>query len=177
MKCADWGILCGIDGMMEPATTGPATRSELRRLADASLGARAGLDTDVKPAGVADDTPMTIGEVAGEFGLTLRALRFYESRRLVSPERQGAVRLYRRRDRERISLILTGRRLGFSLRDIGELVGAPDGAALHLSRRQCVEQINLLERQKRGIEQAIAELRKIYTSFYDALREDGSLRR
>ena len=61
---------------------------------------------------------MTIGEVAREFGMTLRALRFYEAKRLIKPERHGATRLYGRHDRERITLILTGRRLGFTLAEI-----------------------------------------------------------
>jgi DNA-binding transcriptional MerR regulator len=125
------------------------------------------------PDSAAADAPMTIGEVAREFGVTLRALRFYETRRLIAPERHGAIRLYRRSDRERIMLILSGRRLGFTLAEIGELVGRPDGKGLHLSREKCVDQIKLLERQKRGIEVALAELRQIYTSFYRTLRENA----
>jgi DNA-binding transcriptional MerR regulator len=119
------------------------------------------------------DVPMTIGEVAREFGMTLRALRFYEAKQLVSPQRHGAIRLYRRSDRDRIALILTGRRLGFTLAEIRNLAGARGGNRLELTREKCVEQINLLERQKRGIEIAIAELRQIYTSFYKTLLEDA----
>ena len=130
--------------------------------------------TATAPADAAhDDIPMTIGEVAREFGMTLRTLRFYESKRLVTPQRRGAVRFYYRHDRERITLILTGRRLGFTLAEIRELVNRSGGNNLHLSREKCVEQINLLERQKRGIEVAIAELRQIYTSFYKLLLEDA----
>jgi DNA-binding transcriptional MerR regulator len=123
------------------------------------------------------DMPMTIGEVAREFGMTLRALRFYETKRLIAPERHGSIRLYRHNDRRRIALILTGRRLGFTLAEIKDLVGKFDDEALHLTREQCVEQINLLEQQKRGIEVAIAELRQIYTSFYKKLLDDGEPRR
>jgi len=119
------------------------------------------------------DIPMTIGEVAREFGMTLRALRFYEARRLIAPQRNGATRIYRRSDRERLALILTGRRLGFTLAEIKDLVGKPDSDGLHLSREQCVEQINLLEQQKRGLEIAIAELRQIYTSFYKKRLDGG----
>ncbi len=118
------------------------------------------------------DTPMTIGEVAREFGLTLRALRFYEAKRLIVPERSGASRLYRRCDRDRIALILTGRRLGFTLAEIKYLLDAPGGNNLHLSREKCIEQINLLERQKRDIELALSELRQIYTSFYRSHLKD-----
>jgi len=121
------------------------------------------------------DFPLTIGEVAREFGITLRALRFYESKRLIAPQRNGAMRLYRRHDRERISLILTGRRLGFTLAEIKDFVGRHDGDGLHLSRQQCVEQINMLEQQKRRLEVAIAELRQIYSSFYKKFLDgDGS---
>jgi DNA-binding transcriptional MerR regulator len=115
------------------------------------------------------DCPMTIGETAREFGITLRALRFYEAKHLIAPQRDGAIRLYRRSDCERLTLIMTGRRLGFTLAEIGDLLGKPDGNDLHLTREQCVTQINLLEQQKRGIEIAIAELRQIYTSFYRKL--------
>jgi DNA-binding transcriptional MerR regulator len=93
-------------------------------------------------------------------------LRFYEAKRLLVPRRRGATRLYRRNDRERLAIILTGRRLGFTLAEIGLLLGRPNGKGLHLTREQCVMQINLLEQQKRGIEIAIAELRRICTSFY-----------
>jgi DNA-binding transcriptional MerR regulator len=114
------------------------------------------------------DRPMTIAEVAREFGLTPRALRFYEAKRLITPQRCGPTRLYGRCDRERLALVLTGRRLGFTLAEIGELLGKPDGRglSLNLTREQCVTQISLLERQKRSTEIALAELRQIYTSFY-----------
>ena len=124
-------------------------------------------------AGACDDTPMTIREVAHQFGMTPRALRFYEAKRLVAPLRRGAMRLYRRADCERLTLILAGRRLGFTLAEIRDLLGKPDGKTLHLTREQCVAQINALEQQKRGLEMAIAELRQIYSSFYKKLLEQA----
>lgn len=127
---------------------------------------------DVVAAERSVDIPMTIGEVAREFGLTLRALRFYEAKRLIVPGRSGASRFYRRCDRDRIALILTGRRLGFTLAEIKHLIDAPGGNNLHLSREKCIEQINLLERQKRDIERALSELREIYTSFYRSHLKD-----
>ncbi len=136
------------------------------------VAARDGHDRGAGEADTPNDTPMTIAEVAREFGMTLRALRFYEAKRLIAPQRRGAARLYRRSDRERIALILSGRRLGFTLAEIRDLVDRPGGKGLHLTREKCVEQINLLERQKRGIELAIAELRQIYTSFYKTFLED-----
>ena len=117
-------------------------------------------------AAISSAGPMTIGEMAREFGVTLRALRFYEAKHLIAPHRDGAIRLYSRSDCERLALIMTGRRLGFTLAEIGVLLGKPDGNDLHLTREQCVAQIHLLEQQKRGIEVAIAELRQICTSFY-----------
>ena len=112
------------------------------------------------------EAPMTIGEVARIYGITLRALRFYESKRLLKPRRNGGARIYHQEDRERVGLILTGRRLGFTLAEVKRLLDGPDGKNLRLTREKCVEQINLLERQKRGIEMALGELRQIYTSFY-----------
>ena len=59
-----------------------------------------------------------IGEMAKTFGVTLRTLRFYEDKGLISPKRDGSTRLYSRRDRARLKLILLGRKVGFSLRDV-----------------------------------------------------------
>ncbi|MEA2937313.1 MAG: hypothetical protein QOC56_817 [Alphaproteobacteria bacterium] len=118
----------------------------------------------------ADEAVFTIGELAQEFGLTMRALRFYESRGFLAPRRAGPSRLYGQWDHDRIVLILKAKKLGFTLREIGDLIatrsGDADPSSLELSRRQCTEQINLLERQKRDIETALAELRRAYSSHY-----------
>ncbi len=68
----------------------------------------------------------TIGELAREFDTTARAIRFYESRGLLTPERRGTARIYSRRDRARLLLILRGRRLGFSLEEIAEYLSLYD---------------------------------------------------
>src|SRR5262249_33764 len=112
---------------------------------------------------------LTIGELARESGVTLRALRFYQSKGLLAPQRNGSSRVFSHRDRDRLPLILQGKRLGFTLNEIREMVtGRARGCnnALPISRRKCVEQINLLERQQRDIEQALAELRQIYTRMF-----------
>ena len=142
---------------------------------DDETDARNGSSAAAAPAGA--DAALTIAEIAREFGVTLRALRFYESKRLIAPLRSGAVRLYRREDRARLALILMGRRLGFTLAEIGALIAA-QGAdhPLRLTREKCVEQITLLEQQKRSIEVAIAELRQIYTSYYNKLAETAAAR-
>jgi DNA-binding transcriptional MerR regulator len=123
------------------------------------------------------DQVFTIGQLAREFGVTFRTLRFYESRGFVTPRRQGTTRLYRQADRDRIALVLKAKRLGFTLREINLLLASQQGTpdSLRLSRRQCTDQINLLERQKREIESALAELRREYSSYYRRRLESGEL--
>lgn len=110
----------------------------------------------------------TIGDLAREFDVTLRALRFYEDKGLLSPRRDGLARLYSPNDRIRLQLILKGKRLGFTLAEISEMIEAherQDGGAeqqLKLSREKCLEQIAHLEQQKREIEEAIIELRRTH---------------
>ena len=107
---------------------------------------------------------MTIGEMAREFGVTLRTLRFYENRNMIHPRRVGNARYYSGTDRLRLEMILKGKRLGFTLAEIGELIGAEDGAARadfegRLRPAQIVDQLDHLERQRREIEEAIASLK------------------
>lgn len=107
-----------------------------------------------------------IGDLARDFGVTLRALRFYEDKGLLRPARRGAVRLYSERDRQRLAIILKGKQFGFTLSEIAgmiarnenDLAGASEGLTLRLSVEQITEQINHLQAQKRDIEAAIAEL-------------------
>ncbi len=116
---------------------------------------------------------LTISQMQREFGLTQRALRFYETKGLIAPQRAGAVRLYGRRDRARLTQILRAKRLGFTLHEIRlmlEDADSPGGEhAIRISRRQCFEQVKLLEQRKREIEAALAELRRTYSSFYARL--------
>jgi DNA-binding transcriptional MerR regulator len=114
---------------------------------------------------------LSISDLAREFNVTLRALRFYESKGLLKPRREGNLRLYSAEDRTRLARILKGKQLGFTLSEIRALVADANETAeattgLHLSREQCIEQIKLLERQKKEIEDAIAELRRTYTDLY-----------
>jgi len=115
---------------------------------------------------------MTVGELAHAAGVTLRALRFYQSKGLLSPIRDGHGRVYGPADRARLMLILQGKRLGFTLHEIREILAERDRGStkmLPISRKKCVEQINLLERQRRDIELALQELRQIYTGMYKAI--------
>src|SRR3954464_15847287 len=105
----------------------------------------------------------TIGDLAREFSVTLRTLRFYEDRGLLSPSREGTTRIYDARDRNRLSVILKGKQLGFTLTEIRAMVAeerSGGGAAmnLQLSLDQIESQIQHLEQQKKEIEEALAEL-------------------
>lgn len=105
----------------------------------------------------------TIGDLAKEFGCTLRTLRFYEDKGLINPKRDGMNRVYSRRDRARLKLVLMGKRVGFSLteiRDMLDLYDLRDGQVtqLRVALSRFNEQIAVLEDQRKDIEQAIEEL-------------------
>ena len=105
----------------------------------------------------------TIGDLAREFGITLRTLRFYEDRKLLAPRRLGVNRLYGRRDRARLRLILLGKKVGFSLaeiKDMLDLYELRDGQTTQLktSLAKFGHQIEALRRHKADIELAIHEL-------------------
>lgn len=108
----------------------------------------------------------SITDLASAFDVTHRALRFYESRGLLSPQRQGRKRLYSRADRERLALILQGKKLGFTLGEISRMIEAQSGRAsrhtLKLTAEKCLEQIAFFERQMREASAALAELRRIH---------------
>ena len=106
----------------------------------------------------------SIADLAREFGISTRAIRFYESKGLIAPERLGATRVFRRRDRARLILILRGKRLGFSLRDISDyltLYDADRGQQVNLLAEKVDERLQLLEQQLRDLQTTIAELREI----------------
>lgn len=105
-----------------------------------------------------------IADLAREFGISTRAIRFYEAKGLIAPERVGATRIFRRRDRARLILILRGKRLGFSLRDISDylsLYDADRSQQVHLLAEKVDERLAALERQRADLETTITELREI----------------
>ncbi len=105
----------------------------------------------------------SIRQLCREFGVTPRALRFYEDKELLSPGRKGTTRVYSHRDRARLSLILRGRRVGFSLTEIGELLDLydrRDGGAVQMaaSLGRFRDRIQALKAQREDIDKAIDEL-------------------
>ncbi|MER8780450.1 MerR family DNA-binding transcriptional regulator [Mesorhizobium sp. M1006] len=104
-----------------------------------------------------------IGEMAKKYGVTLRTLRFYEDKGLLKPQRDGSTRLYTRRDRARLKLILLGRKVGFSLRDVKQMMDLydPNGSntkQLRLALDKSEKQLARLQKQRALIDDAISEL-------------------
>ncbi len=106
---------------------------------------------------------MTIREMCDAFDVTPRALRFYEQKELLAPIRQGTKRLFTRRDRARLKLILRGKRFGFSLEEIRQLLDlyhVGDQQFTQLSKTQEIAQGHLekLKAQRAALDEAIADL-------------------
>jgi len=121
-------------------------------------------------------TVFTIGDLSREFDVTLRTLRFYEDKHLLSPRRQGMNRLYSRRDRARLKLILLGKKVGFSLVEIKEMLDLydlKDGHVLQLrvALEKFGRQQEVLRRQKEDIEQAMEELDRTVSVIAGMLRD------
>ncbi len=117
--------------------------------------------TDALPA---SDQTYTITELAEEFAVTPRTIRFYEDKDLLRPQRNGLNRVYARRDRARLKLILRGKRLGFSLADIKEMLdlydlGDGQVEQLRTTHRKIGTRLEALEAQRADLNAAISELR------------------
>jgi len=107
----------------------------------------------------------SIGEMCDAFTVTARALRFYEDEGLIAPERRGTQRLYSERDRARVAWVLRGKRTGFSLAEIRELLDLYDLGDHRRTQKlvaleRCREKIATLERQRSDIDATIAELKQ-----------------
>jgi len=108
----------------------------------------------------------SISALAAEFGITTRTIRFYESRGLISPRRRGTTRLYSKRDRARLILILRGRNLGFTVEDVGEYLALYDSdpgqiAQTKLLLDKITTAIADLEKKRSDIDHALADLSDI----------------
>jgi DNA-binding transcriptional MerR regulator len=107
-----------------------------------------------------------IQQVATELGVSPRTLRFYEDKGLIGPRRVGTARIYTRREIGRMQLILRGKRLGFSLREIQTFLDLYDADPQHVEQMRALadrvaERIAELEQHRVAIEQTLAELRQI----------------
>ncbi|MFD2854592.1 MerR family transcriptional regulator [Seohaeicola zhoushanensis] len=111
------------------------------------------------------ETTMTISEMCEAFDVTARTLRFYEAKELLSPIRQGQKRLFTKRDRARLKLILRGKRFGFSLEEIRQLLdlyqmGDQQHTQLQRTYEVAQQRLGEMERQRDELTAAIDELKE-----------------
>ena len=119
-----------------------------------------------------DEDVKRIGEMADEFGVTLRTLRLYEDNALLHPSRDANARLYTHKDQARLKLILLGRKVGFSLRDVKQMMDLYDPAGantrqLRVALEKSDKQMGRLVAQRAALEEAITAL----SSAMDAVRQ------
>ncbi len=121
----------------------------------------------------------TIADLAREFDVTARTIRFYEDQGLIAPTRQGLNRIYSRADRFRLGWILRGKRLGFSLADIKELldlyeVDRSRVSQLKAALKRAREHVTDMERKAHDLQAQIAELHELEAGAIRMLRERGA---
>ncbi len=125
-----------------------------------------------RAAKVAPATRFSIGELAREFGLTTRAIRFYEDCGLLAPERSGRNRVYTMRDRARLTLTLRGKRLGLKLAEVKDLIDMYDG------RRDTEPQLrrflDVLDRHRSQLEERLGDLQ---STLDEVLAQQAAARR
>jgi DNA-binding transcriptional MerR regulator len=103
-----------------------------------------------------------IGDVARRFGLTLRALRFYEDKGLIAPRREGSTRLYSQQDVARLKLVVLGRKAGFSLREVKQILDLHESMSARQLRtliEKSERQLVRLEKRRAELDEAMEELR------------------
>lgn len=106
-----------------------------------------------------DEKTYSISELAKEFDITTRSIRFYEDQGLLSPTRAGQTRIYSKRDRVRLKLILRGKRLGFSLSETGQLFELYD--ADKSSVTQLNTMLKLIEHKKSELQQQMDDIKVV----------------
>ena len=120
----------------------------------------------------------TIRDLAREFDVSARTLRFYEEKGLLDPTRRGEQRLYSRRDRARLAYVLAGKAVGFSLEEVREMLdlydlGDGQVTQLKVALAKFAERIERLERQKSEIDRVIAELMRARNAMKGKLAARG----
>lgn len=120
----------------------------------------------------------SVTELAKDLGITPRTVRFYEDQGLILPQRAGNTRVYTHRDRARMILILRGKRLGFSLKEIKEfldlyVVDTTQVEQLQLLIVKVRGRIALLEDQLQAVQTSLSELRDVERLSLDSLRSKG----
>lgn len=120
------------------------------------------------------DDYLRIGDMAREFGVTLRTLRFYEDKGLIQPRREGNTRLYTHRDVARLKLIMLGRKVGFSLREVKQMMDLYDPRGSNTKQLRTViekseRQLVRLEKQRAAIDEAVSDLKDAMASWRSTL--------
>jgi DNA-binding transcriptional MerR regulator len=123
-----------------------------------------------------------VTQLALDLGVTARTIRFYEDKGLISPRRAGNNRVYTLRDRARMILILRGKKLGFSLREIKEFLDLYDvdptqAKQLRLLLKAVHDRIVQLEDQRVALDEALGELRDVESQTHNALEALGNVAR
>ena len=126
------------------------------------------------------DKIYSVTELARDLGVTARTIRFYEDQGLILPQRAGATRVYTRRDRARMSLILRGKRLGFSIKEIKEfldlyVVDVTQVEQMQLLLAKVRQRASSLEEQRRALEETLRELKDIEKLTVEALQQKGAV--
>lgn len=129
-------------------------------------------------ADIMKGTTYTISELAKEFDITPRAIRFYEDQGLISPSRKGRRRVYRERDRVRLKLVLRGKRLGFALSEVKEMFDLYDTAPgetaqLRFLLGKIKDRREMLEQQRQDIEAVLHEMESVEKRAVTVLEEMG----
>ena len=131
-------------------------------------------------SGAAEDSNRlyTIGELATEFEVTTRTIRFYESKGLIAPARRGVARSYSRRDRARLKLILRGKNLGFSLEAIAEYLKLYDADPAQMAQTQMLlsgveSAIEDLQTKRADLDRTLKELKDIRAQCIEHLKKKG----